>query len=567
MTRALCGVGCARAHDPVGWRKCTVDEEQTYTPGAERHAATLSAGSGWQPLHYLNIYRLVLAGLFLVLVVWDETPRPLGETNMALFRAAAAFYFVFGIVSVIAARLRRPDFDTQVLVQIYVDIFTISLFMHASGGVSSGFGMLLIVAIAGGSILTQGGVALLFAATASLAVLGQQYYGWATAQFYAASYAHVGMLAAAFFATSYLTYASAQRIRASEALAAEREVDLANLAQLNEHIIRRMQAGILAIDAEGHIRLMNRSAQQLLGVSRESGGKQLTQVLRGLAELMQEWRDDMSHATHIFRPEGTEMKVMASFAAIGDQASDGVLVFLEDASGLAQRAQQLKLAGLGRLAASIAHEIRNPLGAISHAGQLLDESSNLDKGDRRLTHMIRDNAQRMNAIIENVLQLSRGKPAEPESVVLSQWLNGFVSDFVTTNVSAKGAISVKVEPRNLSVRFDPNQLRQVLWNLCENGLRHGNGNPGLELNAGLGETTGRPFLEVQDHGDGIPSEVEEQIFEPFYTTRVDGTGLGLYLARELCEGNQASLNLMRGEEGSRFRITFSHPNRQDVLPQ
>ena len=543
-----------------------VDKDQILALDSDRPPATLSAGSGWLPLHYLNIYRLVLAGLFLVLVVWDETPRPLGETNMALFRAAAASYFLFGLASVFAARLRRPGFDTQVLVQIYVDIFTISLFMHASGGVSSGFGMLLIVAIAGGSILTQGGVALLFAATASLTVLGQQYYGWATGQFYTASYAHVAMLGAAFFATSYVTYLSAQRIRASEALAAEREVDLANLAQLNEHIIRRMQAGILAIDAQGYVRLMNRSAQQLLGVSRESGGKHLAQVLRSLAELMQEWREDMSRATHIFRPEGTETKVMASFAAIGEQASDGVLVFLEDASGLAQRAQHLKLAGLGRLAASIAHEIRNPLGAISHAAQLLDESSNLDKGDRRLIHMIGDNAQRMNAIIENVLQLSRGKPAEPESVALANWLDGFVDDFAATNGTAHADITVSVEPQDLSVRFDPNQLRQVMWNLCENGLRHSNGDSGLELTAGLGETTGRPYLEVQDHGDGIPPGAEEQIFEPFYTTRADGTGLGLYLARELCEGNQASLNLMRGQQGSRFRITFSHPSRREVLP-
>jgi two-component system sensor histidine kinase PilS (NtrC family) len=452
------------------------------------------------------------------------------------------------------------------VLQIYIDIFTVSLFMHASGGVSSGFGMLLIVAIAGGSILTRGGVAMLFAATAALAVLGQQYYGWATGLFSTASYAHVGMLSAAFFATAYLTYNSARRIRVSEELAAEREVDLANLAQLNEHIIRRMQAGILAIDAQGHIRLMNRSAQQLLGVSRESGGRQLNHVLRGLAELMQEWRDDMSHATHMFRPDSTETNVMASFAAIGNQASDGVLVFLEDASGLAQRAQQLKLAALGRLAASIAHEIRNPLGAISHAGQLLDESSNLDKGDRRLTHMILDNVERMNAIIEDVLQLSRGKPAEPESVGLARWLDGFIADFVTTNVAAKDAISVHVEPPDLEVRFDPNQLRQVVWNLCENGLRHSNGDPSLELNAGLGERTRRPYLEVQDHGEGVPVEVEEQIFEPFYTTRADGTGLGLYLARELCEGNQASLNLMSGAVGGRFRITFSHPSRQDMLP-
>lgn len=544
-----------------------MNDEQQYSPvSQDPPAGPLSPDSVWQPLHYFNIYRLLLAGPFLALVVWGDAPRPLGETNIMLFRAAAAFYFLFALSSAIAGRLRRPDFDTQVVVQIYVDIFTVSLFMHASGGVSSGFGMLLIVAIAGGSILTRGGVALLFAATAALSVLGQQYYGWATGLFSTASYAHVAMLSAAFFATAYLTYISARRIRISEELAAEREVDLANLAQLNEHIIRRMQAGILAIDSQGHIRLMNRSAQRLLGVSRESGGKQLPRVLRGLAGLMQEWRQDMSQATHMFRPEGTETKVMASFAAIGTQASDGVLIFLEDASGLAQRAQQLKLAGLGRLAASIAHEIRNPLSAISHAGQLLDESRNLDKGDRRLTHMIRDNAERMNAIIEDVLQLGRGKPAEPERVALAPWLDGFVADFVTTNASARDAITVSVEPEDLEVRFDPNQLRQVVWNLCENGLRHGNGDPGLELNARIGEQTRRPYLEVQDHGEGIPVEVEEQIFEPFYTTRVDGTGLGLYLARELCEGNQASLNLMHGQQGGRFRITFSHPGRQDMLP-
>lgn len=543
-----------------------IDEQQSSSLGEERFTSASLSGSAWQPLHYFNTYRLLVAGLFLALEMWGDAPGPLGRTNSALFQAATVFYFLFGLSSSVAGWLRRPDYDVQVLAQVYVDIFTISLFMHASGGVSSGFGMLLVVAIAGGSILSRGGVALLFAATAALAVLGQQYYGWATGLFSTASFAHVGMLAAAFFATAYLTYTSARRIRISEELAAEREVDLANLAQLNEHIIRRMQAGILAIDAQGHIRLMNRSAQRLLGVSRESGGKKMSDVLRGLAALMAEWREDMSHATHIFRPEGTETKVMVSFAAIGNQASDGVLVFLEDASGLAQRAQQLKLAGLGRLAASIAHEIRNPLGAISHAGQLINESRNLDKDDRRLTRMILDNAERMNAIIEDVLQLSRGKPAEPETVALASWLEGFVGDFVTTNVAAKDSICLNVEPADLEVRFDPNQLRQVVWNLCENGLRHGNGGPGLEINAGLGEKTRRPFLEVQDHGEGIPVEVEEQIFEPFFTTRADGTGLGLYLARELCEGNQASLILMRGQQGGRFRITFSHPGRQDVLP-
>jgi two-component system sensor histidine kinase PilS (NtrC family) len=537
---------------------------QRTTPA--RHSREQLPDPAWQPLGYLIVYRMVLAGLFVVLVVWGDAPRPLGEASMALFRVTAVGYFVFSLISAAASRMRRPDFDSQVVTQVFVDILAISLFMHASGGVNSGFGMLMVVAIAGGSILTEGGVALLFAVVASVAVLAQQHYGWSTGSFSAANYAHVGMLAAAFLATAYLTYVSARRIRVSEALAAEREVDLANLAQLNEHIIRRMQAGILAIDAEGHIRLMNRSARRLLGVSRQAAGEQLQSVLRDLAAPMGSWREDMSQASFLFRPEGAEIKVMASFAAIGEQASDGVLVFLEDASAITQRVQHLKLAGLGRLAASIAHEIRNPLSAISHAGQLLGESAGLDRADKRLIQMIQDNARRMNAIIENVLQLSRGRPAEPESLELSQWLDGFVTDFASSNDTARDAISVAVEPSDLNVRFDPSQLRQVVWNLCENGLRHSNGEVALELRAGLSEETRRPFLEVSDRGEGIPEGVEEQIFEPFYTTRADGTGLGLYLARELCEGNKASLNLMPAEKGGCYRITFSHPSRQYAIP-
>ena len=520
----------------------------------------------WQPLRYFNVYRVLLAGLFMVLVVWGDAPQPLGDYDDDLFRNAVLSYFLFSLASATASRIQWPAYELQVVVQVFADIVATSLFMHASGGVNSGFGMLLVVAVAGGSILAQGGVALLFAVVASFAVLAQQYVGFSAGRFVTPSYAHVGMLSAAFLATAYITHVSAGRIRASEALAARREVDLANLAQLNEHIIRRMQAGILAIDAEGHIRLMNRSAQRLLGVSHGVSGEQLTGVLRALAAPMQAWRQDMSSTSHLFQPEGTQLKVMASFAAIGDQANDGVLVFLEDASAISQRAQHLKLAGLGRLAASIAHEIRNPLGAVSHASQLLGESSNLDKADRRLLRMIRDNAQRMNAIIENVLQLSRGKPAEPESLALADWLQGFVGDFASSNAIDDNVLCVTVEPPDLRVRFDPSQLRQVMWNLCENGVRHSNGTTRLELRAGISEETRRPYLEVSDEGDGIKVGDEEQIFEPFYTTRADGTGLGLYLARELCEGNQASLNLMPRERGCCFRITFSHPGRRSVMP-
>lgn len=519
----------------------------------------------WKALRYFNVYRLTLSGLLVVLYYWGIAPLPLGQSDAELFRNAAVVYLLFSIAATAANHLRVPAFDAQVVLQVFFDILAITVLMHASGGVTSGFGMLLLVAIAGGSMLTQGRIAIFFAAMASIVILTQQVFVWFKSPFPATNYTHAGILGASLFATAYIAHLSARRIRLSEALAARREVDLANLSQLNEHIIRRMQSGILVIDASSHLRLTNESARRLLGLESDDEGTHLESVAPKLLRLLQTWREDKSRPSHLFQQDETQMKLICSFAGIGPDASEGVLIFLEDASALTQQAQQLKLASLGRMAASIAHEIRNPLGAISHAGQLLSESDHLDEGDRRLTHMIRENSMRMNAIIENVLQISRGKPAAPELIELGRWLDEFVEAFMRTNELDPESIRVSVEPDNVKVRIDPSQLHQVVWNLCENGLNHSNGTPRIELRAGISETTERPFLDVRDNGDGIPKEEIERIFEPFFTTRDDGSGLGLYIARELCEGNQAALNYLPVDYGACFRISFSDPRRENVV--
>lgn len=518
----------------------------------------------WRPLRYFNIYRLILSGLFVVLVFWGVAPLPVGQYDSVLFRNTAIGYFAFAILAAIANSYRTPGFNTQVVSQIFIDIVAITLLMHASGGITSGFGMLLVVAVAGGSVLTQGRIAILFAAMASIAVLTQQLYVWLKNPFPSSYYTHAGILGAVMFATAYLVYLSAGRIRASELLAAKREVDLANLSQLNEHIIKRMQSGILAIDADNRVRLVNESARRLLGLDSIVAEKKLENVAPKIASHLKLWREDSGRASYLVEPQSGHMRLTCSFAGIGENAEDGVLVFLEDASALTQQAQQLKLASLGRMAASIAHEIRNPLGAISHAGQLLSESSNLDGSDQRLTEMIRENSIRMNAIIENVLQLSRRKPAEPQILNLGSWLNEFTSNFVDGNQISPDSIQVEVEPKNLQVRVDPSQLYQVIWNLCENGLRYGNGAPRITITAGISNGTERPFLDVKDNGTGISAEGLTQIFEPFYTTREDGSGLGLYIARELCEGNKATLDYIPGRGGACFRISFSDPRREEL---
>jgi two-component system sensor histidine kinase PilS (NtrC family) len=528
---------------------------------------TVGAGraADWNPLRYFNLYRTALSGLLVVLVFWGVAPLPVGEYDAGLFRVTAIAYFGFSVLATAAHHFRYPAFDAQVVVQVFVDIIAITLLMHASGGVTSGFGMLLLVAIAGGSVLMQGRIAILFAAIASLAVLTQQIYVWIKNPFPSADYTHAGILGASLFATAYLVYTSARRIRASEALAAKREVDLANLSQLNEHIIQRMQSGILAIDAANSVRLDNESARRLLGLESGSIRGRMEKTVPKIAAFLQSWREDKTRSSYLFESESGHTKLICSFAGIGENAADGALVFLEDASALTQQAHQLKLVSLGRMAASIAHEIRNPLGAISHAGQLLSESSRLDKSDQRLADMIHENSIRMNTIIENVLQLGRGKPAEPEVLEMREWLESFSRTFVDSNEITNDSLRIVVQPENLQIKMDPSQLHQIVWNLCENGLRHANGEPIIDLQAGISDGTQRPFLEIRDNGDGIPADNLQQIFEPFFTTRADGSGLGLYIARELCEGNKATLDYLPGGRGACFRISFSDPRREGVL--
>jgi two-component system sensor histidine kinase PilS (NtrC family) len=241
-----------------------------------------------------------------------------------------------------------------------------------------------------------------------------------------------------------------------------------------------------------------------------------------------------------------------------------VLVFLEDTSLMNARVQQSKLASLGRLSASIAHEIRNPVGAMSHAGQLLAESEGMTADDLRLTEIIRTHADRVSHIIDNVLQLSRRESSRPEELQLEPWLNDFAAEFTRTLELQEGELSVAEAVEGLAVRMDPSHLRQILWNLCDNAVKYASETGGIlvELKAGRTLRHDRPFLEVLDQGHGVNPQTVDKIFEPFYTDKSGGTGLGLYISRELCELNRATLVYQaRDGGGSIFRIIFSDSAR------
>ncbi len=519
----------------------------------------------WRPLRFLNLYRFTIASLFSVLSLSDNTLDVLGSTNLPLFQQTSIVLLALSIIFSFTLARRRFAFHVQLNTHMLVDIVTLTLLMHASGGITSGLGVLLVVSIGSGSLMVSRRIAVLYASIATIALLGEQAYSILQGN-NKAFFTHSGILGATLFATALLANALARRLLESEQLVAKHSLDLANLEQLNEYIIQHMQTGIVVIDADNHIRLMNESAWLMLNMPSAFTGKPVKSASTALAEQLHAWQKDDNYVTRPFRSSTTSPTIMPKFAKLGSAGKSGTLVFLEDMSATAQQAQQMKLASLGRLTASIAHEIRNPLGAISHAGQLLSESSDMDSGDRRLTQIILDHAMRMNTIIENVMQLSRRDRAEPVLFELSSWLADFRDEFIRNENIAEELLAITSSGHDIMVRMDPSQLHQVVWNLCRNGLRHSQDYPGVprvELQVHQAEEMNAPYLDIIDHGTGIDADKAEQIFEPFYTTEAKGTGLGLYIARELCEGNQARLDYIpMAEGGSCFRITFADPRRR-----
>ncbi len=537
----------------------------TDKPAVQANAA-VNDNQTWLPLRYFNLYRLLLSGLLSTLYFSGNGPKLFGEHNPGMFAATSLIYLACVLVSGFAHRWRRPAFRIQLQINVLVDIIAITLLMHASGGVESGLGMLLLITMAGGGLLMSGRAILSFAAVATLSVLTEQVYANLAQSFDNTAYTQTGILGATFFAAALLANVLAQRVRTTEALATQRGIDLANMEQLNAYIIQHLQSGILVVDNEESVRLMNESAWYLLGMPTLDKQQQLASASPTLAAHLNAWRKDNSVEPPPFRVTPTGADLLARFTQLGSDRPAGSVIFLEDSAAMAQQAQQMKLASLGRLTASIAHEIRNPLGAISHAGQLLNESPELNSGDRRLTEIIHDQALRVNTIIENILQLSRRERSRPQDVALLPWLENFVVEFTRDLHLAPGRISIDITPPDVEVRMDTGHLRQVLWNLCENAVHHGGMTAAslrIELRGGLSPESRDAVLDVIDHGSGISAEDAQQIFEPFFTTNRQGTGLGLYIARELCEFNKAQLrHVPMPAGGCCFRVSFMDARRQ-----
>jgi two-component system sensor histidine kinase PilS (NtrC family) len=520
----------------------------------------------WRVLGLLNLYRL-LVPLVLAFLHW-ATPETttVGWAIPRLFVNTDALYFAIAIITILALKQRWPSLQRQAWLHIVVDVTAITLLLYSSGGVSSGLGILLVIPVGAISVLVRR--AFVVAACAALPLLAQQVVAHLSGYASAADYTVAGVLGVILFIVAAAVLPLAERIRETEALVRQRDVDLANMAELSQYIVQHLRESILVVDANDRIRLINESAAEILGDRRAIPGALLGEAAPKLLYFLSTWRQapDLPPTTpaSFVAADGGRV-IQPHFAPLGGANPGPVLVFLEDTSLQDETVRQTKLAALGRLSASIAHEIRNPVGAMSHAGQLLAESPRLGDDERRLTEIIQANAERVSTIIGNVMQLSRRDVTRPERLTLADWLQEFRGEFCQTTQAPLTAIEIAPDGADIEIRVDPSHLHQVLWNVCENAIKYA-ARPDspvvVELRCGRMAGTGRPFLEVADRGPGIDRQAADRIFEPFFTSSTGGTGLGLFIARELCQCNGALLVYEpRNGGGSIFRVIFSDPQR------
>ncbi|MBS3805127.1 MAG: PAS domain-containing protein [Oleiphilaceae bacterium] len=514
--------------------------------------------------HYRLVISLALAvALFISLDNFDTR-----YLMLDYYQATVISYLALNIF---IALLLMAGFQPQprhITLSVVLDVLIMHALLLFSSGITSGLANLVIITVAAGNILTPSRMGTLYAALAAICSLGIAGWSALSTDSGADNIVRAGSLGILYFAAALLLQNITRRMIRSEELASSRAQSIVELEQINRQIIQRMRTGILVTDRFGRVRLANAAAEELLFGQSSADPRQDLPLPPPLRSGLQAWLRDPAARTEPFQASPVSPLLQANFTRLHQEEGDQILVFIEDMSKVTQRAQQMKLASLGRLTAGIAHEIRNPLGAISHAAQLMGESQALDGPDRKMLDIIQRHSHRVNDIIENVLDLSRRQPAQSERIDIAVWLEEFASDYrQTVRAQYDTVVDIQLDiGDDLPVApIDQSQMEQVLVNLCDNGLRFSaaeTGTPTLYITAGATADRERAFVDIRDTGPGIEPANRGSVFEPFFTTDKSGTGLGLYLARELCEANQAHLSLLQdARAGCCFRITFAHHGR------
>lgn len=531
-----------------------MSHESTFVQGAKLISAR------WNSFKLYNGYRILIAFTLLMSDSASKSELLLQNASISNFSSIATGYLLFSVLAAIFTWFEKPNLEITLPVQIIADIIFILLMMHVQNTSYSGMGLLLVIAVAAASLISDGRLALFYAAIATIGILLQQSFSSILNADPGNNYSTAIILSVACFAIAWLAHSLAKRMQQSELLASQRGLDLQSLAQVNALITHKMNDGVLVVDHDLFIKHHNLQAEALLNLKSENWEeKSLNVIAPEIAKLLIEWFGEKQDENDNLSPNILKVNILSrelriSFLPISDSRNEGAVIFIEDWSHMQTQSHQVKLAALGRLTANIAHEIRNPLSSISHANQLMQEDEDTSPSNKRMLQIISDNVQRLDQIIKDVLELNRRDRTNQEIIQLENFITDFYNQFCAVENISANDFKLSIKATDATILFDRRHLNQILWNLCKNGWRHSQQNENsLKLDV---YTTHKSLLiiEVTDDGEGIPEETSNHLFEPFFTTEKSGTGLGLYIGRELAEANGANLQYKPTNNGTTFMI-------------
>jgi len=509
---------------------------------------------------YLNLYRMAITLLLGTAHFSGLTQSAAGTSSQAFASAILLCYLLFAAFHLFSARRRGANSYRLATYSLLTDVAFLSLLVIAYAGVAGGIGILLVFTSGVAAVLLPLRMALFLASIASVCMIGTSLWRFATADASADSIIQAGLFGITAMGSAVIANRLAYWARDFRLIAEKRKATLTELEQVNELIIRRMRTGVIAVDETNMIRVMNESAWFLMG-SPPVRQRSLRSLSPRLEQALADWKKqpDVEPKPVILEP--SQAQILPGFVSLPSESGLGAMIFLNDNNVVARRAIELSVNSLAKLSGSIAHEIRNPLAALNHASQLLEESPQIRLSEMRLIHIIQNHAKRMNGIVENILQLSRREQSRPELVPLHVFLPEFANEFETSQTNRALDFQTAIDTEETFVLYDKSQLSQCLWKLLDNAVDHASRdkpNPAVRLALRRDPEAGFCIITVADNGPGISKAQLSKIFEPFYTTRKEGSGLGLYIARQLCEANQAELTVdSEPGEGAFFHIRLA----------
>ncbi len=554
-------------------------------------------------------YRLLVNMFYLMLAYATVSTDNTSLLPSLLQQTALILYLLLSIILLALFYVVRKRPQRQLGFGLVVDIIILSLLLYSSGAPDLQLTMLYMVVVAASFMLLPGSQALVITLLAIIFVIYQQFFYAISNSISLANLGDALLMSASFLVVGFLSWTISQRLLYVEKISAQQAKEVDRLNDINQEVISQMINGVIVLDRQ-QIVLANHATYQLLGIP--EGNKAYHLSLAPLnrhdahtSENHQQNRDLDQNLSQMYHEELKRFQqqlahlhtqllencltvpigqsrtftyelpttINASIVArlrvqITPLKDNSRLVILEDLRREQASAQQLKLASLGQLTANIAHEIRNPLSAISQASQLLMEEVNdkidnnenlitanssavdpIDNGNHELYKMIFLQTKRVNRIIEDVLKLSRRQPSNQQSLHLNEWLPEFVAQHFSGH-------DVFLSGKTLSViHFDTHQLEQILINLINNGLRHSSlSHPHAYVEVEIYDRSNDVTIDILDNGTGVKNDDIEHLFEPFFTTDRAGTGLGLYLSQAFSEANQARLIYVAEHKKTCFRL-------------